>query len=97
MGSKFYIGTGVFLVLLNFLGPRGIIQWVLVEQEIGRLQQKKAQVDAEVLGLKAELQQFKHSRIARERSIREELGYLKPGELSLEFVTQDPTPAKVLK
>lgn len=78
------IAAGV-LATLNLLGPNGFVHWVLLRQEASRLEVKAAALQSEVDAVRNETRHFKSSRIAKERAIREELGYLKPDEISVEI------------
>ena len=84
--SKFYYGVAGVLLAINLFGPKGIIHWVLIRQESERLEATKTQIQSELARTKNEIQQFRKSDVARARAIREELGFLKPGEVSVELL-----------
>lgn len=88
----FYLATGLLLVSINLFGPRGLLQWVLVRQQLGRLVSEEEKLNAELIQLKNDLESFKRSRFVKERSIRNVLGYLKKNEGSVEFIEEDQFP-----
>lgn len=73
-----------FLVL-NLLAPRGFVQWVLIQQDIRRVKSELTETKVRITDLEDEIRTFQRSDLIKEQKLRE-LGYLKPGELSLEFV-----------
>ena len=73
-----------FLVL-NLLAPRGFVQWVLIQQDIRRVKNELTETKGRIADLEDEIRTFQRSDLIKEQKLRE-LGYLKPGELSLEFV-----------
>jgi hypothetical protein len=83
---QFYLGVAVFLLLINLLGPRGLLQWVLLEQQYSRLLTEESTLKQEVVALNEEIDTFKNSRVAKERAIRDGLGYLRSEEGSVEFI-----------
>lgn len=75
----------VFLfIVLNLLAPRGFVQWILVQQDIRRVKIESEQTRARIEGIEDEIKAFKSSDLIKEQKLRE-LGYLKDGEISLEF------------
>lgn len=80
----FYVVAGT-LATLNLLGPHGFMHWVLLKQESSRLELKAQALQSEVDAVKSETRRFESSGIARERAVREELGFLKPDEISVEL------------
>lgn len=84
-GWKHYAGIFAFFLALNLLGPKGIIHWIIVEQEASRLETRKLALENELVKLKEELKRFETSDIAKIRAIQEDLGYLTDEEVSFEF------------
>ncbi|MBS1983358.1 MAG: hypothetical protein JST16_04230 [Bdellovibrionales bacterium] len=82
---KFYLVTAGFLAAMNLMGPNGFVHWVLLKQEARRLEARSHELQAKIVALQNETQHFRASRVAKERTIREELGYLKADELSVEI------------
>lgn len=71
--------------LVNLFAPRGFVQWVLVQQDIRRVNVERVQTSERIQVIEDELKSFQRSDIIKEQMLRE-LGYLKDDELSLEFV-----------
>lgn len=88
-GWKVYAFTAGFLVALNLLSPHGLLHVLLLKQERGRLELDIARLEKENAQFRGELTRFRQSRVSQERAVREELGYLKPHELSVEL-TREP-------
>ncbi|MEZ4813999.1 MAG: septum formation initiator family protein [Bdellovibrionota bacterium] len=72
-------------LLLNLLSPRGFVQWILIQQDIRRVKNEMQDTKERLADLEAEIKAFQRSDLIKEQKIRE-LGYLKPDEISLEFV-----------
>ena len=86
---KVYAFTAGFLVALNLLSPHGLLHVLLLRQERGRLEGDIARLEKENARFRSELTRFRQSRTAQERAVREELGYLKGNEISVEL-TREP-------
>ena len=82
---KVYGVSAGLLAALNLMGPNGFIHWVLLRQEASRLSVKNHELESQVEAVRSETRHFRASKIAKERAIREELGYLKPDEISVEI------------
>lgn len=82
---ELFIFLAAFLVM-NLLAPRGFVQWVLVQQDIRRVRNEMIETKERISALEDEIHNFQTSTQIKEQKLRE-LGYLKPGELSLEFVS----------
>lgn len=78
------IFLAAFLVL-NMLAPRGFVQWVLIQQDIRRVKSEMKETKERISRLESEIRSFQGSNLIKEQKLRE-LGYLKSGEISLEFV-----------
>lgn len=82
---RHFVGTAAFLAAVNLFGPKGILHGLLVSQEAERLAVNEKDLRLKIAETREETRRFQHSPVAKERAIREELGYLKPDELSFEF------------
>jgi len=92
---KYYIGTAALLAAVNLLGPMGLLHGLLIAQETERLSNSEKALKEEVDGVRDEMRHFQNSAIARERAIRAGLGYLKPDEISFEFLGSGEAPRPV--
>jgi len=72
-------------LLLNLLAPRGFVQWVLIQQDIRRVKSEMRETKERISTLESEIRTFQGSDLIKEQKLRE-LGYLKTGEISLEFI-----------
>ena len=72
-------------LLFNIFAPRGFIQWLLIQQDIRRVRTEMHETKSRISKLENELKTFQGSELIKEQKLRE-LGYLKPSEISLEFV-----------
>ena len=82
--KELFFVVGAFLVM-NLLAPRGFVQWVLLMQDIRRVKIEMNETQSRVNKLQQEIHLFQNSTSIKEQKLRE-LGYLKPGEISLEFL-----------
>ena len=82
--KELFVVVGAFLVM-NLLAPRGFVQWVLLMQDIRRVKIEMNETQSRVNKLQDEIRVFQSSTLIKEQKLRE-LGYIKPGEISLEFV-----------
>ena len=83
--TKFFVIAACVLGALNLLGPNGFVHWVLLRQESLRLSASAQVLQKEIDVTSSEIRNFRRSQVAKERAIREELGYLKSDELSVEI------------
>jgi len=88
---RFFLISGLVLLAVNLFGPRGFIHWVLIRQEIARLNDQKNNLLSRIAESQNQMELFQKSDIAKFRAIREELGLLQKDELSVEFVEQAKT------
>lgn len=72
-------------LLFNIFAPRGFVQWLLIQQDIRRVKNEMHETQARIETLESDLKTFQNSDLIKEQKLRE-LGYLKPTEISLEFV-----------
>jgi hypothetical protein len=84
--SKHYVITASLLLAINLFGPKGLVHWVLVNQESARLENEKTRLQDDIDRVKLEIKRFRSSDVAKARAIREQLGFIQPGELSLEIL-----------
>ncbi len=82
--KELFIVVGAFIVM-NLLAPRGFVQWILLMQDIRRVKIEMNETQSRVSKLQQEIHLFQNSTMIKEQKLRE-LGYLKPGEISLEFI-----------
>ncbi len=87
--GKTYIITSLLFLLLISLSPKGLIEFALMKQEATRLEQRRDDLREEVRKLRADVEHFQKSTLSKEKAIREELGYLKADELSLEILSSE--------
>ncbi len=83
---RHYMAVSVFLLLINALGPKGLVPWALLSNEQGRIAKESDQARDEILKLREDIQRFAASELVQQRMIREDLGYLQSHELSVEFL-----------
>ena len=82
--KELLIFLAAFLVL-NLLAPRGFVQWILIQQDIRRVKNEMQETKERISHIESEIRSFQDSNLIKEQKLRE-LGYLKTGEISLEFV-----------
>ena len=75
-------------LILNIFAPRGFVQWILIQQDIRRVKTEMKEAKERIGVLESEIRTFQTSDLIKEQKLRE-LGYLKTGEISLEFI--DPS------
>lgn len=92
---KTYLWVASGLLLINLLGPRGLVHFIVIHQEAERLSAEAEKLKQEQSVVKSSISDFKNSSNYRDAMIRERLGYLKKDELLLKFVSikdEDGTP-----
>ena len=87
---KTYVGLGILLLSINLFGPRGLIHWMVVHQQSERLVSLNAESSEKIAALEKGISNFKKYDYEQQKAIREELGYLKKDEWSLEFLEAGP-------
>lgn len=85
--KELLIFIAAFLIL-NIFAPRGFVQWILIQQDIRRVKTEMSETKERIAQLEGEIRTFEGSGLIKEQKLRE-LGYLKSGEISLEFI--DPS------
>ncbi len=69
------------LLALSLADPNGLRKALRNEREIQRLERENAALEQRVIELRREAKALKGDPAAVERAAREELGYVRPGEL----------------
>ena len=82
---RFFVGVSIVLAAINLLGPKGLIRWIVVGQEIRMLQKNNKDLEHEIARIEQEHRAFESSDIMRMRMIRDELGFVKNNEYSVEL------------
>lgn len=76
------VGT---IVALNVVSPMGYVSWLVLENEGKRLAAKEEELGARIARVRSEIRLARSSDRYRQKMIRQELGYLQPNEVSVEF------------
>jgi cell division protein FtsB len=76
-----YAAAVVGLLALSVLDPGGLRKALRNEAEAERLQRENASLEQRVARLRREVKALQGDPAALERAAREELGYVKPGEI----------------
>lgn len=85
-------GLLCFLLAVNLFGPKGILHYVLLEQQSSHHQQDIDAIKEESLAIQEKIYRIQHSKMEQEVLVREKLGVLKKGEYRVDFVNaQDET------
>jgi hypothetical protein len=85
-----YALVAVILLLINALGPKGLVPWVLLSNEQGRIAKDSERARDEITRLQSDMKRFASSEKIRSRMIREDLGALQSSEISIEFLPSQP-------
>ncbi len=95
MSLKRYLPTALWLVLVTGLctvaatDPRGWRRNLRLHEEVLSLQAKNADLSQENQRLSREARALKNNPAAMERAIRDELGFIHPGEMVLQLRSPD--------
>ncbi|NSW85766.1 MAG: septum formation initiator family protein [Syntrophobacteraceae bacterium] len=81
--------TNVVLLFLIFFSSKGIPGYRNQAAQVRELETKIARLKKENQKLFERIQSFKNDPLARERLIRQELGWVRDNELTVEFVQPD--------
>lgn len=76
-----------FGVPFMVLGPNGLPRHRRMSAQLDAQREENRRLARQVLQLQAELDSFQHDRRARERAVREELGWVRPDEVIVEVPT----------
>lgn len=82
--GKLWLAGGVFVVLLvgvSVMDGRGFRRYLRLQQDVQSLQERNRGVAEQNAALRLEVERLKRDPRALERAVREELGYVKPGEI----------------
>jgi cell division protein FtsB len=71
------------LALVSVADGRGFRRYLRLRGEAAELQSRNAQLRAQNQRHRAEIEALRDDRAALERAVREELGYVRPGEIVL--------------
>ena len=79
---------GILLVLLaiNLLGLKGLLHYVLLEQQTSRLQSDMARVEKQIDITQKEIKAFEENSSFQQHVLRDRMGYLRSQEYRVEFV-----------
>lgn len=78
------LGIAVVGVPVLVLGPNGLPRHRRLAAQLHAQREENRRLAREVLQLQAELEAFEHDPRARERAVREELGWVRPDEIIIE-------------
>ncbi len=74
------VGFSTVVVGVAVLGPQGLPQLRRLSNEAGRLSKQNTALEAENAQLRTDIEALRSSPRMQEKVVREELGYVKPGE-----------------
>jgi cell division protein FtsB len=75
------VGVAGALSLLSVADARGFRRYLSLRQEVDSLQARNQSLAAQNEALREEIEALRKDPAALERAVREELGYVKPGEI----------------
>ena len=73
------------MVLLTFLGDKGILHLLRLQKELGRIREVNQSIEEENKKLREEVKRLQHEKRYIEEIARKELGILKEGEILYQF------------
>ncbi|GEJ57257.1 FtsB family cell division protein [Anaeromyxobacter diazotrophicus] len=79
--TALYLAALTALLALSAADPGGLRKALLQERQVARLAEENAALEQSVLRLRREVKALSGDPAALERAAREELGYVKPGEI----------------
>lgn len=79
------LGAALLLVATSLMDRDGFRQYFRLQQDVGRLSEQNAQLAEKNRGLLREIQALRDDPKALERAAREELGYVKAGEIVIQL------------
>lgn len=77
------VGTALFLALVSVADARGFRRYMRLSQDVQSLTERNRALEEQNAALLREVQALRSDPKALERAAREELGFIKPGELVL--------------
>ncbi|HET7755378.1 MAG TPA: septum formation initiator family protein [Anaeromyxobacteraceae bacterium] len=85
---RFAIGYGALLLALfgaSALDREGLRRWLELDREVKRVQQENRDLERDNARMRREVQALTGDPAALERAAREDLGYVRPGEIILKL------------
>jgi cell division protein FtsB len=86
MKRPWVVAGAVAVILLSFLLSRGFRQLVSNRSAIHRLSADLARTEADVAASRDKLNRLQNDPAAYDQLVRQELGYLRPGEKEVRFL-----------
>ncbi len=83
-------GILVFFLCLNLFGSKGLLHLVLLEQQNTRLLAEVAELQDKIAIARGEMDAFERDPSMQKRMLRSRMGYLKPDEFRIEFISASP-------
>lgn len=77
------VGTALFLALISVADARGFRRYLRLQQDVQSLQERNRSLEEQNAALLREVDALRFDPKALERAAREELGFIKPGEIVL--------------
>jgi cell division protein FtsB len=77
------LGTAAVLAVLSVADGDGFRRYLGLKQDVAALEQRNGRLIAENERFIAEIEALRRDRAALERAAREELGFIRPGEIVL--------------
>lgn len=77
------VGTALFLALISVADARGFRRYLRLQQDVQSLQERNRSLEEQNAALLREVDALRNDPKALERAAREELGFIKPGEIVL--------------
>jgi cell division protein FtsB len=75
----------VALLCASALDPEGLRRWLELEREVKRVEQENRDLERENARMRREVRALTGDPAALERAAREDLGYVRPGEIVLKL------------
>lgn len=75
------VGTALFLALISVADARGFRRYLRLQQDVQSLQERNRALEEQNAMLLREVDALRKDPAALERAAREELGFIKPGEI----------------
>jgi cell division protein FtsB len=85
---RFALVYGALVVVLlgaSALDPEGLRRWLELEREVKRVEQENRDLERENARMRREVRALTGDPAALERAAREDLGYVRPGEIVLKL------------
>ncbi len=77
----FFSIAGLMVLYFTVAGSHGLLHLQKINNELALLDQKNRELESEILDLENKVYGIKTSRFELEKSVRQELGYARPGEI----------------